>query len=447
MVRLTLLDSQHRTPVKQWTLPVQPLIKVGRSADNHVVLSDILVSRYHLELVALPKPQRPPQWRLNSLGTNGTFLNGKLVAQAIVSHGSLIQLGPSGPILRFESVLEPTLRSTPEPTPAQPESADSAPSVEQLIAVQVDPSLDVLPDPPSLEPLAPEVEEPTEPCSHPGNQPGNLFCIHCGQPLKIQKTIRSYQVLQTLGHGGMGTTYLVRQLEKPPGQAQLQVLKEMNAAMAEVPKAQELFEREARILQSLNHPGIPRFYNYFLEHNKKYLVMELIHGQDLDKWVLQQGPVPPAQAITWMLQACDVLSYLHSQTPPVLHRDLKPSNMLVRAQDNRVVIIDFGAVKEVSELPGTRIAVEGYSAPEQNLGRPQISSDLYAIGATLIFLLLGQSPLKIYKNTGRGYRFQLDEVPQIPVALKAVIRRLTKANPEDRYQSAADLALALRACL
>uniref|UniRef100_B8HMI9 Serine/threonine protein kinase with FHA domain protein n=1 Tax=Cyanothece sp. (strain PCC 7425 / ATCC 29141) TaxID=395961 RepID=B8HMI9_CYAP4 len=400
MVTITLLHPRQKTPVKQWHLKAKARIRIGRSPDNDVCLSDILVSRYHLELHYREGTLGQGGWYLQSRGINGTFLNGKLVSQGRLTDNSVLQLGPSGPILKFEFSAEL--------------DADTTPDV----------------------------------CTHAGNFPGNLFCIHCGEPLQVLRTIHTYQVLRLLGHGGMGTTFLVCTTPTQVGeQPQLRVLKEINAAMEEVPKAQELFEREARILKSLNHKGIPRFYDYFMEEQKQYLVMELIHGQDLDKWVLQRGVLAAEQAIVWMLQACEVLDYLHQQHPPVIHRDLKPSNLLLRSRDQQIVVIDFGAVKEAGEAPGTRISVEGYSAPEQSLGHPLIQSDLYAIGATLIFLLTGQNPIKFYRNRGQGYRFHLEELPGLPESLKQVIATATAPRPADRYQSAMELAAALKNCL
>jgi serine/threonine-protein kinase len=245
----------------------------------------------------------------------------------------------------------------------------------------------------------------------------------------------------------MGTTYLAwHQAETRAGQPQLLVLKEMNADMAKLAKAQELFEREARTLKTLHHPGIPKYYDFFVEAGKKYLAMELVHGQDLEKRVVNIGPVTPTQAITWMLQTCDVLGYIHSQEPPLIHRDIKPANLMVRAADNRLVVLDFGAVKEIGTPPGTRIGAEGYCAPEQERGKPLTQSDLYAIGATLIFLLTGEAPYKFYRKRGRDYRFQIESIPTITPQLRGVIERVTEPIPSDRYATARELASALAAC-
>lgn len=401
MVTLFLLNTKQTTSLQQWRFDDEPVIRIGRSPDNHVVLADPLVSRRHLELRQIGSAKDSTSWQLINQGTNGTFLNGILVSQGLVTDGSLIQLARGGPTLKFQVQ-------------------------SQLLNFQ---------------------SSTAQGCSHIGNPPNNLFCIYCGQPISVQRKIRRYQVLRVLGQGGMGTTYLAW---IPAGanavRPQLVVLKEMNADMAKIAKAQELFEREAHTLKTLHHSGIPKYYDFFVEAGKKYLAMELIHGQDLEKSVQERGPVTPQQAIAWMIQTCSVLDYIHSQEPPLIHRDIKPANLMVRTSDNRVVVLDFGAVKEIGTLPGTRIGAEGYCAPEQERGQPLIQSDLYAIGPTLIFLLTGETPFKFYKQRGRGYRFVLESVPTISPNLRAVIECVTEPLPSDRYATARELAAALDAC-
>jgi serine/threonine-protein kinase len=340
-------------------------------------------------------------------GTNGTFVNGVLTSQAVVTEGILIELAKGGPLLQLNW---------------------------QLIRPVSIPN--------------------TSGCTHAGNPPNNLFCIHCGLPIHIERSIRNYHVLRTLGQGGMGTTTLAwnaeSSLPQTSGQTRipaLVVLKEMNADMAQIAKAQELFEREARTLKGLNHKGIPQFYDFFVEAGKKYLAMEMVHGQDLEKIVQHRGPVTPQQAIDWMIQTCEVLGYLHVQDPPIIHRDIKPANLLLRNLDQRIVVLDFGAVKEIGTPPGTRIGAEGYSAPEQDRGQPLTLSDLYAIGSTLIFLLTGESPLNFYGKRGSSYGFNLESVPTITPELRTVIERVTEYRPRDRYPDAQHLCQALRDCL
>ena len=418
MVTLTLLHPQASTPLQQWNFDSQSTIRIGRSPDNDVILNDPLVSRHHVEL-RVSSSQSGDLWQLVNQGTNGTFLNGILVSRGLVPDEALIRLAREGPMLKFQN-----RKSTPPPT---------SPPV---------------PLPPEEEEEWPTISQKHNLCTHSGNPPANLFCIHCGQPLvPVQKVIHQYQVLRTLGQGGMGTTYLA--WDKGGcmnGRPSLLVLKEMNADMAQVAKAQELFEREARTLKSLSHSGIPKYYNFFVEGGKKYLAMELIHGQDLEQRVLVSGPVAPPQAVEWMIQTCEILDYIHSCNPPLIHRDIKPANLMVRHRDNQVVVLDFGAVKEIGTAPGTRIGAEGYSSPEQDRGSPVTQSDLYAIGPTLIFLLTGVMPLKFYKKRGSGYGFDVSTIPTITPQLREVIERVCEPKVRDRYQTAKELSKALAAC-
>ncbi|MBH8556279.1 protein kinase [Nostocaceae cyanobacterium CENA357] len=425
MVTLTLLEPQQKTPLKQWCFENPSVIRIGRADDNDVVLSDSLVSRHHLELKQVSSSSSGGSWQITSQGTNGTFLNGVLVIQSQLPDNSLLQLAQGGPLLQFqikESVAQQNWLSWQELGKEKENFAVPVFSSKNIASLSAT-------------------------CTHEGNSPNNLFCIHCGQPLSVQQTIRQYQVLRILGQGGMGTTYLAWDAAGITTlHPQLLVLKQMNADMAKIAKAQELFEREAHTLKSLNHSGIPRYYDFFVEGGKKYLAMELVHGQDLEKRIYATGPVTPRQAIAWMIQTCDILDYLHSKEPPLIHRDIKPANLMVRNSDNHVVVLDFGAVKEIGTIPGTRIGAEGYCAPEQERGQPLTQSDLYAIGPTLIFLLTGENPFKFYRQKGRNFRFDVASVPTITPQLREIIDRVTEPLPRDRYQTAKELAIALGDC-
>ncbi|MDB9522312.1 FHA domain-containing serine/threonine-protein kinase [Dolichospermum circinale CS-1225] len=414
MITLTLLEKITKTPLQQWHFQDSTVIRIGRAVDNHIVLSDNSVSRYHLELRSTTNPQGG-NWEIISQGTNGTFLNGSLITKSILTDNSLLQLAIGGPLIQVQ--------------------------IQKLSPVIT----------PPLSSLAGEINQVIKPlssgsrCTHEGNDPGNVFCVHCGQPILVQKTIRHYQIIRTLGKGGMGTTYLAWDaIGETTNVTQLLVLKEMNADMAKIPKARELFEREASILKYLNHEGVPKYYDFFVEDGKKYLAMELIHGQDLEKRISLTGPVTPPQAIAWMVQTCDILDYLHGQEPPLIHRDIKPANLMVRGSNNSIVVLDFGAVKEIGTKPGTRIGAVGYCAPEQERGQPLTQSDLYAIGPTLIFLLTGENPLKFYRQQGRNFRFDVKGIPAITNQLRQVIECVTEPLPARRYHTAQELAQALK---
>ncbi|HEY9836120.1 MAG TPA: FHA domain-containing serine/threonine-protein kinase, partial [Vampirovibrionales bacterium] len=301
VVTLILVDDTN-SPIKQWRFDNADVIRIGRSPEQtDLVLDDPVVSRLHLELHLTQDSTHGKVWELINYGTNGTFVNGHPVQRSRLSNGALIQLARGGPLLKF--ILEPSVSPTSPASPASPVS-----------------------------PV----------CTHANNPPNTLFCIHCGAPIHVERQIREYQILKTLGQGGMGTTYLafVPPEENNPRPKML-VLKEMNADMTRIPKARELFEREARILKGLNHPGVPQFYDFFVDEGKKYLAMAMIHGQDLEQRVYQRGPVVLSQAIDWMIQTCEVLEYIHAQSPPIVHRDIKPANLMVRTVDNRIIVLDF----------------------------------------------------------------------------------------------------------
>jgi serine/threonine protein kinase, bacterial len=398
-IQISLWDKHERQILQQWQFIPPETIAIGRSPECHVLIDRPEISRLHATIDYTSLRQGGGYWEIANFSRNGTFVNeistvgggSRPKYQILLTNGDRIQLSPAGTLLTIQLDVE---------------------SVKPSLAAVVT-------------------------CEHLDNPPDTLFCTHCGQPITVSHQIERYQILKTLGIGGMGTTYLAWDTTK------LLVLKEMNADMAVIPKAQELFEREAKILQSLHHPGIPEYYDFFVAAGRKYLAMELIHGRDLDLYVLEHGTVSLAQAIDWMIQLCDILGYIHQQQPPLIHRDVKPANILVRAIDRRIFLLDFGAVKEIGTLGGTKIGAPDYMAPEQNSGQPCTQSDLYAIGPTLIFLLTGRNPADFLELQPDGYRFNVSSIPIVTPQVQALIDKVTQRRSRDRYLTAADLAQAL----
>lgn len=404
MVTLTLLESHTNQTINSWQFSEQSVIRLGRALDNDIVLKGYFqVSRQHLRLALVDQ-----QWQLFSTGTNGTFVNNCFVSNTALQDKDLIRLAENGPLFRFE--LSTSDRSTQQPQKSELKKAF---------------------------------------CTHENNPNDSIFCIHCGQPIvDEERFIGPYQILRILGRGGMGTTYLVWNKDKLIQDAPfLLVLKEMNANMARVPKARELFEREARILKSINHSNIPRYYDFFVEKNHKYLVMELIHGHNLEQFTNARGSINPERAIEWMMQVCHTLSYLHNLEPPLVHRDIKPANLILRNLDSRILLLDFGAVKELGNSLGTRIGVEGYSAPEQYRGKPCPQSDIYGVGTSLIFLLTGKTPMQYYAYDSNRYEFDIAKIPGLSPRLRKVLQKTCQTDPSDRYKTAEELLKALASCL
>lgn len=477
MVTLALFKAHQAVPMQWWTFKGDGPVSVGRSLSNHVVVRNSHVSRRHFELRPIYGTNQPLRWKIVSHGKNGTFLNGQPVSEAILPDDATLQLAPKGPVMKVylrddHQVSHPVshpvspLGQSPEQAPKPPR--DPAPKPPRDLAPKQSPAPDnIITD--LSQPAAGEpgdqarqrsIRPPQANCSHAGNQVGNLLCVHCGRPLRVIRSVRQYQLLRLLAQGGMGTTFLAWRSpegELQPGQAdplqpgqRLVVVKQLNSEMANVPKAQELFEREAKVLQQMDHPGIPRFLDSFREDDRSYLIMELVHGQNLEQYLVQTGPVPVAQVLQWMQQVCGVLHHLHSQRPAILHRDIKPANLLRQYRDGSIVVVDFGAVKSLAGAMGTCIAAEGYSAPEQEAGRPCVASDLFSVGATMLFLLSRRSPLSFYSGPmgamGPG-ELRLGELEGVTPMLRALIHRLLAVKAGDRPSSALEVKLALAACL
>jgi len=208
--------------------------------------------------------------------------------------------------------------------------------------------------------------------------------------------VNRYNIQDVIGVGGMGSVYRARDLHFP-NVVKLVAVKEMINAAPDPLVRQTIvqnFEREANMLATLNHPAIPRIYDYFTQDDRSYLVLEFIHGKDLETVIADaNGFLPEDQVISWSIQLCDVLSYLHAHKPdPVIFRDMKPSNVMIN-HNGDVVLVDFGIAKTFqSGQKGTMIGTEGYSPPEQYRGEATPLADIYSLGATLHHAITRRDP-------------------------------------------------------
>jgi serine/threonine-protein kinase len=422
VVSVALLDLHDQAPIKWWNFDHPASISIGRAVNNDVVVPDPLVSRHHVELRKVLHAWASENWQLTNQGKNGTFLNSNLVFEAIVTHGDVIQLAPKGPKLKVFLNL-----------------TDSPPKLKQTPQSKIPPNI-----------TRQQSDAVCPMCGQFGHNRQDLFCFSCGNPLQVWETIRHYHIFKLLSRGGMGTTFLA---SRSPDAAfpqfthsdRLVVLKQMNPEVCHLPKARELFAREAATLRQLHHPGIPKFLDFFTEADQLYLVMELIHGKSLDALLRQKGVAPIPQVMDWGIQICQVLEDLHQQEPCILHRDIKPANILLRHQDDRIIVVDFGAVKFLSTTAGTRITAGGYTAPEQEQGLPCIQSDLYSLGATLVFLLTGKNPVGIHRYQDQTPEHYLAAIPGISLGLAQILSGLLQPEAIDRFQSAARVKEALLA--
>lgn len=258
---------------------------------------------------------------------------------------------------------------------------------------------------------------------------------------------RRYLITQRLSSGGFGETYLAQDTRIPGNP--LCVVKQLRSASnnpRHLEKAKQLFNREAEALAQLgNHEQIPRLLAYFTESDEFYLVQEFIEGQTLEV-ELQPGRIWTEDQVMQLLQeVLTVLIFVHSRG--VIHRDIKPANLIRRQQDGKLVLIDFGAIKQVRiqpdgsgefsvAAPGTRIGTIGYMPTEQARGKPRPNSDIYALGMIAIQALAGVHPSQFEDDSQTGEVLWQHRIQASP-PLVEVLRRMTRYNFRDRFQTAA----------
>lgn len=257
---------------------------------------------------------------------------------------------------------------------------------------------------------------------------------------------KRYHIQESIGVGGMGSVYRARDLHFP-NVTKLVAVKEM-INMAPDPLVRQTivqnFEREANLLATLNHPAIPRIYDYFSEEERSYLVLEFIHGKDLEAIINDtNGFLPEDQVLTWAIQLCDVLAFLHNHKPdPIIFRDMKPSNVMVNSNGD-VVLVDFGIAKtfQVGQK-GTMIGTEGYSPPEQYRGDATPLADIYALGATIHHALTRRDP-RLEPPFSFAERPLRKINSNVSIELETVVNTALQYNPAERFQSAEDMKQSL----
>lgn len=253
-----------------------------------------------------------------------------------------------------------------------------------------------------------------------------------------------YRIIRALGRGGTSVTYEAEDLSNN----HLVALKALSLQHLQDWKTLELFERESQTLEQLDHPAIPKYRDYFAldrERDRRfYLVQDLVSGQSLAALVEKGWRPDEAQVRDVAEQILGILQYLHDRVPPVIHRDLKPEN-LIRKPDGTIFLVDFGAVQDVYRATISRgatfVGTLGYMPPEQFRGQTHCACDLYALGATLLFLLTGQPPDSLPQQ-----RMKLDfrQVVTVSPTLGLWLDKLLEPAVEDRFQTAGAALTALR---
>jgi serine/threonine protein kinase len=253
-----------------------------------------------------------------------------------------------------------------------------------------------------------------------------------------------YQLAELLGSGGSGSTYRATRISDGAEVA----IKILSLRHLHDWKQLELFEREAKVLSQLSHPQIPQYLEYFHvdtpSNRAFYIVQQLAPGKPLTGWVNAGWRSTAAEVRDIASQLLAILQYLHQQSPPLIHRDIKPHN-IIRNDDGQVFLVDFGAVQNVYHntlMKGSTVAgTYGYMAPEQFRGMAVPSSDLYGLGATLLYLLTHRSPADLPQE-----RLKISFRGHVNIANHFAdwLEMLLEPDTVDRFSSAAAALAALR---
>ncbi|MGF1601350.1 MAG: protein kinase [Thermosynechococcaceae cyanobacterium] len=279
-------------------------------------------------------------------------------------------------------------------------------------------------------------------CMNPKNVPQTKACQACKTPLLLRDRYRASKIL---GKGGFGTTFLAKD-EGLPGQPDC-VIKQLKPVLNTpqyVEQCKKLFQREAETMGKISsHPQVPRLLDFFEVGQEFYLVQEYISGNTLQQEVKRDGPLAEMQVKDVLKEVLPILDYLHQQE--VVHRDIKPPNIIRRSIDNKLILIDFGVVNDQAGgdqgAIGSRavdivVGTKGFAAPEQLAKRSVYASDIYGLGMTCVFLLVGRLPKDLEANQAeQPWWNALNISPQF----KQILRKMVALEVQNRYGTASSV--------
>jgi serine/threonine protein kinase, bacterial len=287
-------------------------------------------------------------------------------------------------------------------------------------------------------------------CLSPNNAPTVSVCQACGSSLLLRDRYRSSRIL---GRGGFATTFLAVDEGLPglPTCVIKQLRPVLNSAQV-LEMSRELFQREAATLGKIgNHPQLPRLLDYFELGTDFYLIQEYVSGATLQQEVRRSGQFDEAMTKEVLREVLPILDYLHEQQ--VIHRDIKPANIIRRTIDKKLVLIDFGAVKdqvsqaaannpENTTLTAFAVGTPGFAPPEQMAMRPVYASDIYSLGITCIYLLTGKSPKDLNYSQTTG-ELEWQSRVSISPPFQRLLEKMLEVSLRDRYQNAQEVIKAL----
>lgn len=290
-------------------------------------------------------------------------------------------------------------------------------------------------------------------CKRPQNIDGAEFCQSCGANL-VPLLRGRYRVLKPLGQGGFGKTFLALDEDRLKTQCVIKQFSPQLKGTKALEKAVKLFEQEAMRLHELGeHPHIPTLLAYFEQDQRLYLVQQFIEGPTLAQELHRQGAFSEQKIREVLVRLLPILKFVHDRH--IIHRDITPTNIIRRKLDGRLVLIDFGVAKLLTESiatqPGTKIGTEGYAPIEQlRNGQAYPASDFYSLGATCVYLLTQIRPEDLYDPLAGRWLWR-DKIAQRGASISDrvgwMLDKMLKDLVNDRYQTADEAMRDLRLAL
>ncbi len=275
-------------------------------------------------------------------------------------------------------------------------------------------------------------------------------------PLPVGSILQNrYRILGVLGQGGFGRTYLGEDQGRFSERCALKELTPAQGGEYALDKSKELFQREAQILYQIQHPQIPQFRATFEQDQRLFLVQDYVEGQTyrqlLEQRKAQGIAFSEMEVMQLMRQLLPVLAHIHSKG--IVHRDIAPDNIILRQQDSKPVLIDFGVVKELATrfqtmttgiAQPTAVGKPGYAPSEQmQTGKAYPSSDLYSLAVTAVVLLTGREPQELFDDAMMTWYWQ--RWVTVNPRFAQVLNKMLSYRPGDRYQSVSEVVQALDA--
>src|SRR3954471_23124362 len=264
-------------------------------------------------------------------------------------------------------------------------------------------------------------------------------CPNCGEKVRVQRSFNNFELVETLGIGGMGTVYKARDIQLD----RLVALKLLRKDLAEEVDYATRLQQEARVAASVNHPNVVQVFSSGQDHGQFYLVMELVDHGSLDDLIEQKKKLPEELVLEAGIQVAKGLRAAH--TKGLIHRDVKPANILF-ADEHTAKIGDFGLAGVAAETGETRNEIWGtpyYVAPERLNNEPEdFRSDIYSLGATLFHAISGRAPIEADTNSATALRDLKNRplnlrtiAPEVSPETARVLQRMIAPNPAQRFSS------------